>query len=274
MLQEFSYVAPSTQEEVIRLLKDHAGKLRILAGGTDLLVDIHNGAPAPQMLLDIKKVPQFNKITFSAKDGLSIGSTVTCRELIDNPVLARRFPLISEAASLIGSTQLRNRATIGGNICTASPCADLGCALLCLDAKLELISHEGIRIIDLRDFFTGVKKTKIKNYEILRKITIDSSNADCQGGMKKLKRIKGHDLALVSIAILKQGTTIRIAAGSCAPTPVRLRDFSITDSANRICSEAQKFLKPINDLRASKDFRIFMAKQFITDLLKHVGKSN
>lgn len=266
MLVEFDYLAPVRRDELLVLLKK-GKKMKILAGGTDLLVDIRAGKLPIDTLVDIKKIPEFRAISFSPKEGLSIGAAVTCSELIGDPMVQRKYPLLVNAASRIGSLQLRNRATIAGNLCTASPCSDMGCSLLACGASLEIISAGGNRTVKLKDFFTGVKKTALQEQEVVLRILVPVESADAEWGMEKLKRIKGHDLALASVAMIKTAKTLRIGVGSCAPTSVVLKDLPPGVSVKDACAEALKVIKPIDDLRASKEFRTFIVQVMISRLI-------
>lgn len=273
MLSKFAYIAPTTGAELFDLLQEHAGNAHILAGGTDLLVDYRGGKPMPELLVDIKGIQEFRKISFSPQHGLSLGALATCAEIAEHRTVRARYPLLECAASHIGSPQLRNRATVGGNLCTGSPCADFAAALLALDAEAELASGAGTRIVPLRDFFTGVKTTRIANNEVLQRIVIPPDTAGAAWGFEKLKRIKGHDLALVSVAIARTDSALRVAVGSCAPTPVVLRKLSPTAGVKQICAEALRVLKPITDQRASKEYRLFMVQEYIRRIIDQIGVS-
>ena len=266
MLQNFSYLAPETLKELYAMLKKNSGKSMILAGGTDLLVSLHNNWIAPESLIDVKNIPELNGISYSSVNGLSIGATTTCIDLINDKDVGKHYPLLVEGAHHIGSPQLRNRATIGGNICTASPCADMGCSLLALGASVELASEEGVRAIALKDFFTGPKKTQIKKNEVLQRIIVPANMADAKFGMRKLKRIKGHDLALVSVAIARTGKTMRVGIGSCAPTPVVTAELPADASLEKVVAAVEKVICPIDDVRAGKEFRLFMTKEFVEQI--------
>ncbi len=266
MLQEFSYLAPTTLNDLYATLKKNAGKAVILAGGTDLLVELHNNWIAPKLLVDIKKMPQLNGISFDRKNGLSIGATTVCFDLINNKDVQKHYPLLADAAGRIGSRQLRNRATIGGNLCTASPCADMGCSLLALGARVELASVDGVRVIDLKDYFTGPKKTQIKKHEILQRIIVPAEMAGARFAMRKLKRIKGHDLALISVAVARTEKVMRAGIGSCAPTPVVTADLAANASAEELKKAAYKVVSPIDDVRASRDYRLFMTGEYIDSI--------
>lgn len=266
MLQNFSYLAPETLKDLYALLKKNSGKAMILAGGTDLLVNLHNNWISPECLIDIKKIPELRGITFNPRTGLSIGATTVCIDLINNKDVIKHYPLLSEAAHNIGSPQLRNRATIAGNLCTASPCADMGCSLLALGASVELGSAEGTRVIALKDFFTGPKKTQISKNEVLLRITVPAEMAGAAFGMRKLKRIKGHDIALVSVAMARTAKVMRVGIGSAAPTPVVCADLPATASLEKAIAATEKVICPIDDVRAGKDFRQFMVKDFIEQI--------
>jgi len=268
MLHEFSYVIPREKKEILTLLKNLKGKARVLAGGTDLMVDIRAGKEKPEIIVDVKGIEDFQGVAFDAKGSLAIGSTTTCRQLMQNKILRQKFPIIVDAAGRIGSPQLRNRATIGGNICTASPCADLGTALLALNAEVEVASIDGVRTLPLREFYIGVKKTQLREFEIVQRIIIPNNMAGAKYGMEKLKRIKGHDLALASVVMIKTESVLRVAIGSCAPTPIALKEFPADVQLKMICEEARKMIDPIDDIRASKDFRAFMVQEFVERLFK------
>ena len=267
MLQEFSYHAPRTKQELFKMLSQYDDN-RILAGGTDIMVEFHNNFRPTSNLIDIKKIKGLNKISFDKKEGLSIGATATCFEIINNKEILKHYPLIADAASRIGSIQLRHRATLSGNICMASPSGDMACSLLVLGAKVELISAKKNRIVELKNFFTGPKRTCIKKDEILSRIIIPTDYIDSKGYMEKLKRIKGHDIALVSAAVLKKDKTIRVAVGACGPTPILLKNFTDKTKIEDILKEVENKISPIDDVRATADYRVFMAKTYIEKMLK------
>lgn len=272
MLQEFNYLAPKSKNELYALLKKYSGKARILAGGTDILVELHNQWAAPEYLIDIKKVGDFKGISYDEKEGLSIGATTVCADLIKDRNAKKYFPLLVDAAHHIGSPQLRNRATMGGNLCTASPCADMGCSLLALNASVEIGSADGTRIIPLKEFFIGPKKTQIKKHEILQRIIVPAEMAGAKFGMQKLKRIKGHDIALVSVAMARTTKVIRVGIGSCGPTPVVTEDLPSRASMRAVVKAVEKVVSPIDDVRASKDYRLFMTRQFVENIYPELFK--
>jgi len=268
MLAEFSYRAPRSRDDLLALLAETAGGGRIMAGGTDLLVGIRDGLIRPAVVIDIKKVTGFDRLAFDPKSGLSIGPAVTISALLENPVVRKKFPVLAAAASELGSVQLRHRATVIGNIVNASPCADMAPPLLCLQASAIIASPSGAREVMLADFFAGVKKTVLKPGELLERILVPAEMAGGRGGFMKLKRIKGHDLGIVSVALFKQGRILRVAVGSAAPTPILLPDFHASAPAEKVCREALKAIKPIDDVRGTREYREFMVQVFIKRLMK------
>lgn len=270
MLQEFSYQAPTTQVELLQILKEQGNEVRLLAGGTDLLVDIRAGIHKPRAVVDLKRIAEFKQLTFDAKTGLSIGATVRCIDVMQNKVIREKYPLIANAAGRIGSIQLRNRATLVGNLCTASPAADMAPALLCLDASIEIASAAGTRLVKLSEFFTGVKRTVLDHSEVVTRILIPAASAGLKSGMEKLKRIKGHDLALASVCMVRRDTKLRVAVGACSVTPVLLPEFSVRDALSDIKDAAAKAIKPIDDVRASAKYRVFMVQTYIERLWNQI----
>ena len=159
MLHRFEYAAPRDRTELLELLAARGGGAMLLAGGTDLIVNIRGGSVRPQLVVDVKRVPGWGAITWSAADGLVIRPATTINALLRDPVVGARFPLLAACARDLASHQIRNRATVIGNIVNASPCADMAPALLCLGARASVASTRGVREIPLSEFFTGVKRT-------------------------------------------------------------------------------------------------------------------
>lgn len=267
MLHPFAYTAPRSKAELLRILDAEREDARLLAGGTDLVVEIRAGRVAPRRVVDVKKVEGLGRLSFDAREGLSIGATVTCAEILADATVRERFPVLCGAAAKLGSPQLRNRATAAGNVCTASPCADLGTALLAFDAAVEIESLKGRRTVPLREFYLGVKRTVLGRDELVTGLTVPAALAGATGGMEKLKRIKGHDLALASVVLVRKNGSLRVAVGSCAPTPVVTPVLPSTASADEVVAAARKVVSPIDDLRASAAYRAFMVETFVRRLV-------
>jgi CO/xanthine dehydrogenase FAD-binding subunit len=272
MLHEFSYVAPLDQKALLEVLAGHRNDAKILAGGTDLLVNIRNGILKPKILIDIKKIKEFSGITYDSSQGLQIGVCTTINDMLKYPAVSAYYPLLQTCGHDLASYQVRNRATVIGNIVNASPCSDMAPALLCLDALVEILSNEGKRIIPINEFFTGVKKTVLGSHEIVNRIIIPDSSRNAQGLYHKLKRIKGHDLGIVGVAIAKLDTNIRIAVSSAAPTPVVTEKLPFTMPEKEILDVVKSIIRPISDVRCSKEYRLFMTEVYTKRLLREVQK--
>ncbi len=270
MLCEFDYLAPRTMPELFDALAAGGPDARILAGGTDLLVNVRAGLVTPKCVIDIKKVSGLDGLSFDAKNGLAIGAAVTVNQLAEEPVVREKYGLLVACAESLASYQLRNRATVVGNIVNASPCADMAPALLCYDAQVLIASRQGSRTVPIREFFTGVKKTVLAQGEIVEKILVPLTHAGGSGAYEKLKRIKGHDLGIVGVALLKKDGLVRMAVSSAAPTPILVRDCKAGESADTLAQAALQAVKPIDDVRSSKEYREFMVQVYVKRLLERV----
>jgi carbon-monoxide dehydrogenase medium subunit len=270
MLHEFSYIEPGSLSELLDFLKDNGEKSAVFSGGTDLFVTIRAGLVRPEYVVNLKHVPELRVLSFDKKEGLSIGACVTVNELIEHESVQQNYPILRIAGEELATFQLRNRATVVGNMVTASPCGDMSSPLLCLDASVELLSADGSRTMLLREFITGVKKTQIRPDEIVSRITVPTTYAGAAGGYQKLKRIKGHDLGVVAVAMIRNKETMRFSISSAAPTPVLLPDFASGTKLEEIQKVAQSSISPIDDVRCTKEYRSFMVDVFIKRLVEGV----
>ncbi|MBU4362737.1 xanthine dehydrogenase family protein subunit M, partial [bacterium] len=201
-MKEFEYLKPDSIKEIISILSHFEEKAQILNGGTDLIVEMRDKIIQPEYLVDIKAIPQFNKITYDEQEGLEIGATVTLNEISDSKVVRAHYPILVEACKTVGSYQVRNRATLVGNICNASPAADTAPPLLVLEAKVNIIGPTGEKIVPINQFFTGVKKNILKKGEIVTSITIPPIKGKWVGVYLKQGRKKEVDLATVGVAVV------------------------------------------------------------------------
>lgn len=226
-----SYEFLTTQkiEEALNYL-DKFSKVHILAGGTDLLVNLYKESPRlPDLdyLLDISNIPELKFLTLVDKF-IEIGALVTHSRLINEPLIKNNFPVLVEAAYTIGSTQIRNRGTIGGNIVNASPAADLLPPLIALRAEVELTSKKGKRVLPLEEFLAGPYKTKLQANELLTKIKIPLLGDNHYTDFQKIGRRKALSIARLSLALVtkidKKGIfhDTRVVPGSATPYPQSL----------------------------------------------------
>lgn len=271
MLHDFSYSRPQSLKEALAFLAEHGSETTVFSGGTDLFVSIRSGLDTPAYVMDLKGIPELNTIRYDDATGLSIGACVTINQLLEYPAVAEKYAVLHDAVGELATYQLRNRATVIGNVVTASPCGDTSSPLMVLGGEVTLASASGERTIPLAEFITGVKTTLIKPEEIVSRITVPPTWAGVPGGYKKLKRIKGHDLGLVMVAMIRHPNALRFAIGSAAPTPVLLSDFTPGTTIKEVQTAAQKAISPIDDVRCTKEYRRFMVDVFIKRLMEEVG---
>jgi carbon-monoxide dehydrogenase medium subunit len=270
MLHQFHYASPRSHRELLDLLTEAGDGAKLLAGGTDLLVNIRAGAIKPDLVIDLKKVEGFGGITWSPSEGLILRPAVTINEVLRDAEVHARFPLLAECAHDLASYQVRNRATVIGNVVNASPCSDMAPALLCLGARAVIASRRGEREVPFSEFFKGVKKTVLARDEILERITLPASSAGARGSYRKLKRINGHDLGIVGVALMKKDGLLRLGISSSAPTPVLVDGLAEGAEEESVVAAAKAAISPISDVRCSKEYREFMVETFVRRLLKEV----
>lgn len=271
MLHDFSYHDPGSMADALAFLREHGAESAVFSGGTDLFVTIRAGITMPRHVVDLKGIADLHQLTWSETEGLSIGACVTVNQLVDDPIVQEKFPILHSAGSELATFQLRNRATVIGNIVTASPCGDMSGPLLVHGGEVVLASADGERRMPLGEFITGVKRTIIRPDEIVARIVVPPTWAGAAGAYQKLKRIKGHDLGVISVALIKHPSgTMRVAIGSAAPTPVLLPDFPLTASVDEVQKKAQEMISPIDDVRATAEYRAFMVGVFIRRLMESV----
>jgi CO/xanthine dehydrogenase FAD-binding subunit len=273
MLPKFCYLRPDTLDEAIGLLNDHGAGARVFAGGTDLLIGMHDGTHAPECVVDIKGITQLRTIGFTEVGSLIIGACVTVNELIESDTTAGGLQAIRDAASVLATYQIRNRATVGGNLCNASPACDLGPPLLVLGAELRLVSRRGERLVPLKDFFGGVKATCCDTGEVVTEVVIPAQPGTVSAFLKR-GRIKGHYLAVVNAAgALGSDGDLRLALGAVGTTPLLIDGLGGTsvNDKHKVVDTVLGSIAPIDDVRGSSIYRKHMA-EFLTgeilDLLK------
>ena len=262
-MKEFEYLKPDSIKEIISILSQFGEKAQILNGGTDLIVEMRDKIIQPEYLVDIKAIPQLNRTTYNKQDGLNIGATVTLNEISNSKVVQTHFPILIKACRTVGSYQVRNRATLVGNICNASPAADTAPPLLVLEAKVNIIGPTGEKIVPINQFFTGVKKNILKKGEIVTSITIPPIKDKWTGVYLKQGRKKEVDLATVGVAVVCVRDEVRIALGAVAPVPVRafkteeLLKGKIIDEPllEKAGESALTEVSPISDIRSSQEYR-------------------
>lgn len=277
MLEQI-YIRPESVAEACELLDGYGNEARILAGGTDLIIGLKEKVVKCKYLIDIKKIPKMKELKYSDETGLSVGGAVTLNEIIDNKEVQENYPLLVEAAKSLANYLLRNRATMIGNICNASPAGDMLGVSLVLEGILEAVSKQGIRRIPIKEFFLGVKKNALRENELALRIVFPSVKG--KGKFTRRSRIKGHDLAQISAAgFIKLEGGLKLSLGAVAPTPVliELTDISRYGVKNEkvraeIVKKVIENINPIGDQRASKEYRSAMAKYLTEQVLLGIAK--
>lgn len=235
-----------------------------------MLVNIRNGAVKPELVINVKKVKGYSGITWSESEGLVMNPSTTINDVLRDKTVHELFPLLSECAHDLASYQIRNRATVVGNVVNASPCSDMAPALLCLGAKAVIASVRGEREVPFREFFKGVKKTVVQEDEILERIVVPADSRRARGTYRKLKRINGHDLGIVGVALMKKDGVLRLGISSSAPTPVLVDGLKEDDDLEKILAAARAAISPISDVRCSKEYRQYMVEVFVKRLFAEV----
>lgn len=236
MIPPFDYKTPKTLQEACHLLWEDCGKVKVIAGGTDLVIGLRNGDHSPRLLIDITRIPELRKI--EEREGrILIGAAVTHSEIASSPLLKKYGRVLSDAASEIGSPQIRNLGTIGGNIVNASPAADSLPPLMVLNAVGKIVSREGAREVPLDQLFKGPYETNLKPHEILVHIGFQKLSSVMRSSFVRLARREAMAIARMSMAVvlrIEKSTNliedIRISPGAVMPRPQRM-------------SEVEEFLK-------------------------------
>jgi CO/xanthine dehydrogenase FAD-binding subunit len=275
----FALTAPPTLAETLTLLAQNPGRHTPIAGGTELMVAFAAGRLTQTSLLSINHLPELRFIHITP-DAIAIGSGTTFTDIRRNPTIAADLPLLIQSASWTGSIANQNRATLGGNICNASPAADTPPALLCYDATVTLISTQGERSLPYTDFHLGYKRTALQPDELLHTIAIPRTFSSHQHFIRKAQAIS--KTALAAIALVEDDTIkdIRLGAASLADRPLRLHateaallnkslspaDFDATLRSARAALATESH--PIDDIRSTALYRAAVAANLLEQFLR------
>ena len=260
----FSYLRPRSIDEVVSVLAEHGPNARLLAGGTDLLVRLRSGHTRPAVVVDLKRVAGLTSDVTEADGALRIGARAVMTDLIADERIRRDYPALVEAASVVGSVQIRNRATLAGNICNASPAADTAPALLAYGATVNLVGPSGKRHIALEEFFTGPGRTVLERGELVESVDLRKHGGPTGGAFGRVTRRWGVDLATINMAIVVTDEgEVRCAFGAVAPRPilvVETRGALATRSGDLAARRVawRRLLtstSPITDVRGGRDYR-------------------
>ena len=272
-LPNFEYLKPETIEEACSLLSKHKGKARIIAGGTDLISKMRLRTVVPQYLVGLKGVPDLDYIQYNQASGLRFGASASISAIEASSIIRDKFPVLSQAASRIGSVQIRNLGTVVGNLCSAVPSADMAPGLIVLGAKLKIASNSGERIVAVEEFFSAPGESLLAYDELV--VEVQVPNPPPCSGMVYIKHTlrKAMDLAIVGVAVLvslEKGVCneVKICLGAVAPTPIRATKAESVLRGKRLSAElikqaaeiASEEARPISDIRSSAEYRREMVK--------------
>jgi carbon-monoxide dehydrogenase medium subunit len=276
------YRTPSSLNEALVILKDYQGKARLLAGGTDLIPKMKKRVVVADMIIDLNRIPGLGNIEVR-KDGLCIGALARLSEIQNSPLAQEKAPALVQAIRIMASPPIRNRGTIAGNLSTASPAADTAPPLLVLNASVRLKSSTSERFVPLADFFLGPAETLKRPDEMLIEVVIPIEEG--RSAFLKLGRRKAFTLSIASAAAFaktRRGKVeeVRVALGAVAPTPIRGRKVEEALKGREVNEEniaraaewIRNEVKPIDDVRASAEYRRDMSYVLTKRVLTQVGE--
>ena len=280
----FDYHKPVSIEEACSLLAQFGEEARILAGGTDLILQLKKQAVNPKHVINIKGLKELNFIR-QEEEGFVLGALASLADIVEHPSLQKTFPCLVDSARSIGSTQVRNVATLGGNLCNASPAADMAPGLLVLDASVKIAGPRGSRCLPLEEFFLGPGRVDLRAGEILTEIRVPVPPKGTRMIFFKQGPRKAMDISVVAVAVAgtwdeEKGRCdrARVALGAVAPIPVRVRqaeglvegkrkdEISPSKVAEAVCQA----IRPISDVRASAEYRVQVAGALTERAIRHV----
>jgi aerobic carbon-monoxide dehydrogenase medium subunit len=267
-VRRFELATPGSVDECLQILKQRGPDAKMVAGGTDLLPQMKNGLLKPACVVDLSGVAPLRNVRRDDGRGLRIGAAVTARTLELDEHVRSRYSSIAEGGALVGSVQIRNLATVGGNLCNAAPSADMAPPLVALEAEAVVAGPRGERRVPLADFFTGVRRTVLGPDELLVELVVPSPGARSGGQYLRHTPRRELDIAVVGVAsqlTLSNGVCgkARICLAAVAPTPVRATAAERALEGQRVTPElieraatlAVEAARPISDQRGSADFR-------------------
>jgi len=284
-LPKFDYIKPESFIQASEFLAIHPGEARPLLGGTDIFVRMRDGIWNDRYLVDVKGLDGMGEISFDPEMGLSIGAGVNMNQVIASPLVQEHYPVLAEAAASVASYPLRNRATIAGNICNASPAGDTIGACMLLDGLLNVHGLEGTRQESLRTFFIGPGQTKLEPGDIVTAIHFSPSPMGLVGRYIKLGRNVASDLSIVGVTAVGypdrdnvSGWRFKLALASVAPVPLVVEEVEMIlaskDIDETVLAEAAQIAMetctPISDVRASARYRKHMVRNLSFKALKEV----
>lgn len=280
IMTDFDYIKPGSLESASKILIEDKNS-RILAGGTDLFVKIRGGRIRPEKVVDIKGIPGLDEITWG-EEGLSIGATATWTQINENERIEKHFPAIVQASSSFGCYDIRNRATLGGNLANGAPGAEGGGPSFIYNAKVKIFGPDGYRTMLVEEFLVGPGRTDLKEGEILTSIIFSLFPAGTKSAYRRASRVKGQDLATCAISVLVLNPDevvsreVRVALSAVARTPICPAELTSILSYKEINDEVLELAKiwmrgnlypRASSLRGSPDYKKLVLGGMLEDIL-------
>ncbi len=278
------YVAPQKIEEVLEILSKYGKEIKVIAGGTDLLVQYYDRLYEINHWLDLKNIKELKDSRIN-KNQMEIGAMVTHTQIEKFEDIKKYFPILIQAAADIGSPQIRNRGTVGGNIVNASPAGDLLAPLMAYDAQFRLLSIQGEKIVPAEEFFIGPKKTILEPTQLLTQIILPLPSEKTYGCWIKIGKRKALIIATITLALVvemaednKTVKDVRTCLGSVAPTPIEIKEvgekmigkkFSELDFS-QLGQIVEDKVSPIDDIRGTREYRKDVAKNIMINALEEI----
>lgn len=268
-MRDFDYAAPTSIAEAVQLLQTHNGSARPLAGGTDLIDQVRTGRLSPDLVIDLKKIPELSGIEFSSS-GLRIGAAVPCQKLYHAPKVVSAYTALTDSAAIIGGIQIQSRASIGGNLCNSGPAADSTPSLIALGAIAVLTGPKGTREVAVEKFCTGPGKNILERGEFLVALKLPARAAHSGSAYQRFIPRNEMDIAVVGVGVSvtldatgQKFEAARIALGAVAATPLfaeaagnALVGQPVTEATiNKAAEAARAIATPIDDMRGTIEFR-------------------
>jgi carbon-monoxide dehydrogenase medium subunit len=275
--QEFEYFEPKTIEEAALLLATHGEKAKVVAGGTDLLVQMKMERLHPEYLISIAKIPALHYII--EENGLRIGTLTPFREVERSPTIKNKYLALAEAARSVSSVQIKNMGTLGGNLCHGSPAADSAPPMIAFGAKVKLVGANHERMIPLEDFFLGPGETVLTPGELLVEVQVPELSLQTGSAFLKMARVSA-DLAKVNVAVVIRRENnfckeCRIVLGAVAKTPLRAKKAEEilkeegfgADIVKQVSDVASEEIQPITDIRSNAWYRKEVSRILVRDAI-------
>ncbi len=281
-MHDFDFQSPETLAETLAFLAAQNGKAKPLAGGTDLIDHVRNGRIKPDVLVDLKKIPELNTLSVDG-EGLKLGAAVPCYRLYEHPDIVKNYSAIADSCHIIGGIQIQSRASVGGNLCNSGPAADSTPSLIVLNGTCLIANQAGTREVPVESFCTGPGKNVLEPGELLIELRFPAASPNSGSHYRRFIPRNEMDIAVVGVGAMVElddsGEKIlsaRIALGAVAPTPLfaekasnLLAGQTITeDLLKEAAQAAREFITPISDMRGTKEYRLHITGVLTERVLK------